>query len=107
MLAERNDAADAGILRAPLQPRELRVVAVDHRRAARLEPEEDFRLGVGDSLERAEEFQMHRLDGGDDRYMRAHQPGQRLDLAGMVHADLEHRETRVCGQRASDSGTPQ
>ena len=55
------------------QPRELRIVAVDDRGAARLEPCEDLRLGVGDGLERAEEFQMHRLDRGDDRDMRPHE----------------------------------
>ena len=43
----------------------------------------------------AEIFQMHRLDGGDDRHMRAHQLGERRDLAGMVHADLEHGIFRV------------
>ena len=61
----------------------------------RLEPEEDLRLGVGDRLERAEEFEMHRLDRGDDRDLRAHQAGERLDLAGMVHADLEHGVARA------------
>ena len=99
--------ATPAALRRLLQPRELRIVAVDHRRAARLDAGEDFRLGVGDRFERAEEFEMHRLDGGDDRDMRPHQPRQRRDLAGVVHAHLEHGEARVCGQRASDSGTPQ
>ncbi len=74
VLAERDDAADARRLRLLLQPRELRIVAVDDRRAARLDALEDFRLGVGDGFDRGEEFQMHRLDGGDDRDMRAHQP---------------------------------
>src|SRR5262249_8900501 len=48
MLAEGDDALDLCILRAALEPRELRVVAVDHRSAAALEPEEDFGLGVRD-----------------------------------------------------------
>src|SRR5262249_39034111 len=33
---------------------------------------------------------MHRLDRGDDRDLRPHQPREWLDLAGMVHAQLEH-----------------
>jgi hypothetical protein len=57
---------------------------------------------------RAEEFEMHRLDRGDDRDMRPHHPTSGVDLAGVVHADLEDRKARVvAGQRASDSGTPQ
>ena len=51
VLAERNDALDTGIACAALEPRELRAVAVDHRRAAALDPEEDFRLRVGNRLE--------------------------------------------------------
>ena len=42
-----------------------------------------------------EEFEMHRLDGGDDRDVRAHHPRQRRDLAGVVHADLEDAEARA------------
>jgi hypothetical protein len=41
----------------------LRVVAIDHGGAARLEAEENFRLGVGDRLDRPEIFQMRGLDG--------------------------------------------
>ena len=97
VLAEGDDALDIGVLRAALEAGELRVVAVDHRRAAAFEPQEDFRLGVGDRLERAEEFQMHRLDGRDDRDLRPYQPRERLDLAGMVHAQLEHRVACALG----------
>src|SRR5262249_5725533 len=86
VLAEGDDALDLCILRAALEPRELRVVAVDHRSAAALEPEEDFRFGVRDRLERAEEFKMHRLDRGDDRDLRPHQPPERLELAATLHA---------------------
>ena len=95
MLAERDDARDTGGLRPPLEMRELRIVAIEHGRAAGLEAEEDFGLGVGDLGQRAEEFQMHRLDGGDDGDMRAREPRQRLDLAGMVHAHFEHRIARA------------
>ena len=35
---------------------------------------------------------MRRGDIGDHRHMRAHELHQRGDLAGMVHADLEHAE---------------
>ena len=56
---------------------ELRIVAVDDGGPAGLEPVEDLGLGVGDRLDRAEEFEMHRLDRGDDRHMRARQGGER------------------------------
>ena len=96
VLAEGDDAR-AGRFGRAREPLILRNVAIDHRRAAGLEAAEDFRLGVGNRLDRAEIFEMHRRDGGDDRDMRLHQPRQRLDLAGMVHAHLEHREARARG----------
>ena len=40
-------------------------------------------------------FEMHRRDRGDDRDMRADQPRQRLDLAFVVHAHLEHGIARA------------
>ena len=46
--------------------RELRVVAVQDRRP-RPHADENFRLGIGDGIERGKKFQMHRLDGGDQR----------------------------------------
>ena len=39
-----------------------------------------------------EELDMHRLDGGDHRHLRADHVGQGQDLVRMVHADLEHAE---------------
>ena len=108
LLAERDDARDAGGFGGFFQPRILRVVAVEHRGAAGLDAQEDLGLGVGDFFQRAEKLQMHRRDGGDDGDVRAHEFGERRDLAGMVHADLEHGIFRAsAGQRASDSGTPQ
>ena len=90
------------------QPGELRIVAVEHHRAAGLDACKDFRLGVGDRLDAGKELQMHRLDRGDDGDMRPHHPHQRLDFAGVIHPDLEDRKPRrSAGQRASDSGTPQ
>ena len=38
--------------------------------------------------------QVHRLDRGDDGHVRAHHLGERRDLAGVVHADLEHAVLR-------------
>jgi hypothetical protein len=35
---------------------------------------------------------MRRGDDGDHRHVQLGQPGQRRDLAGMVHPDLDHRE---------------
>ena len=90
VLAERDDAADVRVLRLPLQPRELRIVAVDDGGAARLDALKNLGLRVGDGLDRGKELQMHRLDGGDDRHMRPHEPGQRRDLARMVHAHFQH-----------------
>ena len=97
MLAERNDAGDAGLLGAALEMGELRDIAIDDRRAARLDAEKDLGLGVGDLGQRAEVFQMHRRDRGDDRDMRADQPRQRLDLAFVIHAHFEHGVTRARG----------
>ena len=96
MLAERNDAGDAGFFGAALEMGELRDVAIDDRRAARLDAEKDFGLGVGDLCERAQIFQMHRRDRGDDRDMRADEARQRLDLAFVVHAHFQHRIARAC-----------
>ena len=75
------------------KPGELRIVAVEHHRAAGLDAGKDFRLGVGDRLDAGKELQMHRLDRGDDGDMRPHHPDQRLDFAGVIHADLEDRKT--------------
>ena len=95
VLAERDDTFHAGAARPMLQAGEQRIVAVDHRHAAALEAEEDLGLGVGDGLERAEELEMDRLDGGDDRHLRPCETGERRDLAGVVHAHLEHRIARM------------
>ena len=93
-LAEADDLG-AVFERAVLEPLVMRIVAIDDRGAARLEPAEDFRLGVGDLLHRAEETEMDRRHGGDDGDMRPDQAGQEVDLARMVHADLEHAEADV------------
>ena len=74
------------------QPLELRRVAVEHRRSARLEAEEDLGLRVGDRFDRAEMFD---VDGGDRRHegdMRPRHAGERRDFARVIHADLEHAE---------------
>src|SRR5262249_35106645 len=97
MLAERNDAIDAGVPGAALQPRELRIVTIEHRGATALDAEEDFRLGVGDRLERAEELEVHRLDRRDDSNLRPHQLDEWLNLAGMVHANFEYRVACTLG----------
>jgi hypothetical protein len=94
--AERNDARPDGFSRSG-KLRKLRNVAVDHRRAAWNDAAKDFRLGVGDRLDRTEIFEMHRRDGGHDGHMRLDQPRQRLDLASMIHPHLEYREARRRG----------
>ena len=50
----------------------MRVVAVQDRRAARLEPEKDFGLGLGDGFYRGEMREVHGLDRRDDRHVRPH-----------------------------------
>ncbi len=95
VLAERDDAADAGFPGAAREMAELRIVAVEDRGAVAFEAEKDFRLGVGDLGQRAEEFEMHRRDGGDDGDVRARQSRQRLDLAGVVHPHFQHGVLRV------------
>jgi hypothetical protein len=89
------DAGDACLLGAALEVRELRVVAIDHRGAAGFEPEKDLRLGVGDFGQRAEEFEVHRRDRGDDGDVRPRQPRQRFDLAGVVHSHFQDRVARA------------
>src|SRR5215216_788167 len=61
VLAERDHARRNGFGRAP-EPWVLRIVPVEHRGAARLQPKKNLRLGVRDRLERAEIFEMNRLD---------------------------------------------
>ena len=75
----------------------------DDRDAAGLEPLEDLGLGVGDRLDRAEMLDMRRGDGGDQRDVRAHQPGQRGDLAGMVHAHFEARRIFAVARHAREA----
>ncbi len=74
--------ARAARLRRRGEPLELGRVAVEDRRSAGLEAEEDLRLRVGDRFERAEIFDMDRRDGGDQRRMRADHAHERRDLAG-------------------------
>ena len=66
------------------------MVGVEHDRAARLEPEEDLGLRLGDGADRGEELEMRRRDSSDNRDVRTNQLDQRRDLAGVVHADLEY-----------------
>ena len=68
----------------------MRIVERQDGGAAGHQAVEDLGLGVGDLRHRGEELDMHRLDRGDDRDVRPHHLRQRRDLAGMVHAELEH-----------------
>ena len=85
------------------QPLEMRIVAVEHGGAVRAHALEDLRLGVGDRFDRGEEPEMRRLDGGDDGDIGPDHARERADLAGMVHAELEHAErgARAAGARAT------
>ena len=90
VLAERHDASRTCAARGGGQPIEIVVVPVQHDRAARLETFENLGLGVGDSVEAGEEFGVSLGDCSDQRGMRTGQTGQRADLAGMIHPDLEY-----------------
>ena len=90
VLTERHDVSRACAARGGGQPIEMVVVPVQHGRAARLETFENLGLGVGDSVEAGEEFGVSRGDCGDQHGMRTGQTGERADLAGMIHPDLEH-----------------
>ncbi len=75
-----------------LQPLIIGNVAIDDGGPARFEPAEDLRLGIGDLFDGTEEAQVNRRNRGDNGDMRPYQPRQRVDLARMVHANLEHTE---------------
>ena len=66
-------------------------------------PVEDLGLGAGHAgLAVGEVLDVDRADGGDRHRVRRDHAGQRRDLAGVVHADLEHRAlgvARHAGQR--------
>ncbi len=53
------------------------------------EAREDLRLGVGDIVRRGEMRQMGRRHRRDERDMRLDHGHEWLDLARMIHADLE------------------
>ena len=97
MLAERDNTFDTGTARVPSDPVELRIVAIDYSRPTRLEAGKYLGFGVGDGFERIEKLEMHGLDCGNDRDLRSYQPCQRLDLAGVIHAQLKYRKARVFG----------
>ena len=104
------DALDAGRAR-PACPAasKLVVVAVEQRRAARLEALEDLGLGRGDLVEAARRMpRWAAAISGDDRDMRAHHLHQRPDLARHGSCRSRRRRSRASrGMRASVSGTPQ
>ena len=102
VLAEGEDAARRCGRRMGAQALEIGVVAVDHRRAARLEAGEDLALGVGDAPDRAEELDVHRLDRGDDRHVRAHhRSGAGSRRHGSCRSRTRRRRSRAACARAS------
>ena len=82
-------------LRLVIEQRHMRAVIGNDRGAARLQPLENLGLGLGDRRFGAEKFDMGGRDGGDDRDMGPHLPGQRGQFARMVHAHFEHTERRL------------
>ena len=98
LLAESQDAGDAVAAGMGCQTLELGIVLVQHCRARRAHALEDLGLGVGDGLDGVEEFEMGRLDGGDDRHIGPDHAGEGPQLAGMIHAELEHAQRDVARQ---------
>ncbi len=92
--AEGDDAGGIRLRRGD-QPVAIRIVERDDGGAAFLQPFENLGLGVGNLLLAGEIFAMGRGDGGDERDVGPHQPGQSGKLAGMVHAHFEHAEAGV------------
>jgi hypothetical protein len=84
------DDRAAGIVLAPQVC--MRVVGVEDGDAAVGEPVENLALGAGDRLDRAEEADVRGQRVVDERDVGARQPRQVVDLAGVVHAHLEHGE---------------
>src|SRR5262245_59757610 len=78
-----------------LEKLKVRAIAIDHGGTPRFEPPENLGLRVGDFRDRAEETEMDRRDRGDDGDMGPREPRQRIDLARVVHAELEHAEAHV------------
>ena len=94
--AERDDAGDAELLGVLLQPCELRIVAVEHHRAAGLDAEQRFPPWHRQSPRCRQ--RISRCTGSTvvmTATCRPHHPHQRIDFAGVIHADLEHRKTRI------------
>ena len=104
MDAEAQDILYAPCLGRRLEAAEVRVVAVEDCGGAGLHAGKDLRLGVGDLVGRGEEGAVYRLDGGDKGDVGPRQPGQGLDLAGMVHAHLEDAEAGVFGHARQTEG---
>jgi hypothetical protein len=75
---------------APAHPQQVLVVGVEHRHAAGPEPLQDLGLGLGDGLQRVEELQVHGGHAGDHGHVGLRQPRQLAQLAGVVHAQLQH-----------------
>ena len=71
--AKSQNTRDVALFGARDEASGLRIVGGDQCCAAGQKAFEDFRLGVGDGLAGAEEFQMRRRDGRDQRHMRAHE----------------------------------
>ena len=96
--AEGPDPADASGSRMGHQAREMGIVPVEDGGARRVHAFEDLGLGVGDPVDAVEKLQMDGRDRGDDRHLRLGHAGQRPDLAGVVHPQLEDTVVGVGGQ---------
>ena len=95
MLTERHDALDTRRPGGGCEPAKLRVVPIKYCGSARLDACEDFRFGIRDFFQRAEIFEVHGFNAGNNCHARAHERCQRSDLACVIHADLKNRVFRA------------
>ncbi len=107
VFAEGEDMAGRRCLRPAPQAVIGGDVAVDDGDAAANQPREDLALGVGDLGHGGEIFEVNGRHVRNDGDLRVDLGHQRLDLARVVHADLEDAELASVGMRARVRGTPQ
>ena len=74
------------------------IVGVEHRHAAGGETLQHLGLGGRDRLHRIEELEVHRRDHRDDGHVRTRERGQRAQLAGGRHPQLQHGRGVLGGQ---------
>ena len=78
----------------PQNSRKRRILVINCN-AARTQSAENLRFGVGDILQAAQKFNMHRINIGNNRHVRLNQMRQIINLSPRRHSRLNHRVARV------------